>query len=370
MPRLRWLSALVILPLSLSSCSQISNTPPTLASLNTLNSSILESYNFEVSAGFQLASVDDSDKDLIEQVKQKFASDLKAGLTDDYQRDKDFTIHLLSGSEGNYFTSPEFLQNSLQSVLATLVVMDANNQAEIFKGQFDNQRFVFADPSEQFDLTERTKAYLLTAGSNFDIQTYKGELVPDSELESQDQPATAAVPSSQTTTAAPVAELGYVEFEDYGYAYPATSHLSRAYPARPYNGVASGGVSTPALYPAPGPVVNAWGGMMPIKAHPSEPEKIYNGVRTGTLSQPVVTQPRAVTYPAYPRAASTGLYPGQPPEPFKASIDPFANNFSGTYENFSMGPVAQVKGQSTRRPEPKIIKAERRARGLSAYPQP
>ncbi|PKL75532.1 MAG: hypothetical protein CVV27_14885 [Candidatus Melainabacteria bacterium HGW-Melainabacteria-1] len=144
-------------------------------------------YAFEVMAGFRLASVDEGDQDLIALAQAAFEADLKAGRTAEYQRDKDFSIHLLSGSEGNYFTSPEFLQNSLEQVLATLVVVDVNQQAQIFKGQFDSPRFVFADPSEQFGVAERTKAYLLTAGTNFEVQTYKGELVPESESETASQ---------------------------------------------------------------------------------------------------------------------------------------------------------------------------------------
>lgn len=180
MSRLRRLTIALIIPLCLSACSGTSLPGSTQAA--RVAATAMDTYDFEVSAGFVIASVDESDKELIDDVKSDFEKDLRAGRTEDYVRDKDFSVQLLSGSEGNYFTSPEFLQGTVNQVLATLVVIDGEH-AGIFKGQFDAPRFVFADPDEEFSLDDRTKAYLLTADGSFAVQTYKGELVPDSELD-------------------------------------------------------------------------------------------------------------------------------------------------------------------------------------------
>lgn len=201
MSKFRRLSALVVISLSLSSCGMPGTSPAPNAASLAVNA--VQDYPFEVSAGFQIASVDSADQSVVDTAKTSFEADLKAGRTGDYQRDKDFSIHLLSGSEGNYFTSDEFIQNSVQQVLATLVVVQNGAAPQIFKGQFDNQRFVFADPGDQFALDTRTKAYLLTAGSDFSIQTYKGELVPESQVASGNTaPTTIAVASSTVSAAA------------------------------------------------------------------------------------------------------------------------------------------------------------------------
>ena len=188
MSRLRRLTIALRIPLCLSACNGTSLPGSTQAAL--LSSAAMNEYDFELSAGFVIASVDESDKALIDGVSKDFEADLRAGRTEDYVRDKDFSVQLLSGSEGNYFTSPEFLQGTVNQVLATLVVIDGEH-AGVFKGQFDAPRFVFADPDEEFSLDDRTKASLLTADGSFAVQTYKGELVPDSDLDDQSQDASA-----------------------------------------------------------------------------------------------------------------------------------------------------------------------------------
>lgn len=164
----------------------------------------IQNYLFQVQSGFQIAAVDADDAPLIEPVRQQFEADLKSGQIANYQKTKAFSIQLLAGSEGNYFTSPELLQALNQRVLATLVVMLPEQKTAVFKGEFENQRFYFADPSQELALSSASKAYLMTADANFAIQTYKGEILPESQTqtptatESQvDAPVSAnAVPAS------------------------------------------------------------------------------------------------------------------------------------------------------------------------------
>ncbi|HEY9840838.1 MAG: hypothetical protein ACAI44_22560 [Candidatus Sericytochromatia bacterium] len=274
---LRWACSLALLPLLLTGCN-----PPALSNRSLLqaNQTGAHDFDFEVMAGFRLASVDDSDKEVIEKARQSFEADLRSGRTTDYQRDEDFSIHLLSGSEGNYFTSSELVQSTVSQVLATLVVVDANQQAQVFKGQYDSPRFVFADPSEQFALSERTKAYLLTADGSFEIQTYKGELVPEDEAESGQTASTesntdsntySSAEGGQSTAQAVETNLDYGQ--DYGQDYGPEEQPfyppGRAYPAQPvYNGVnVADGMEGP---PPPPPKAvyygfqSAWEGPAPV----------------------------------------------------------------------------------------------------------
>ncbi|MGE3727181.1 MAG: hypothetical protein AB7I41_16605 [Candidatus Sericytochromatia bacterium] len=153
----------------------------------------IQNYLFQVQSGFQIAAVDADDAPLIEPVQQQFEADLKAGKLANYQQAKAFSIQLLAGSEGNYFTSPELVQALNQRVLATLVVMLPEQKTAVFKGEFENQRFYFSDPSQELALASASKAYLMTADANFAIQTYKGEILPETQT-----------PTAEPQVAAPV----------------------------------------------------------------------------------------------------------------------------------------------------------------------
>jgi hypothetical protein len=159
----------------------------------------LHNYLFQVQTGFQVAAVDTADQAIVEAARLAFEADLKAGKLDSYQQNKHFSIQLLAGSEGNYFNSPELIQSLNQRVLATLVVMLPEQKSAIFKGEFENQRFYFADPSQQLALSTASKAYLMTADQNFAIKTVQGEILPDSQANSPtDAPASSPAPVEQS----------------------------------------------------------------------------------------------------------------------------------------------------------------------------
>jgi hypothetical protein len=179
----------------------LSALSPSLQSLPDNLQKTVQNYLFQLQSGFQIAAVDASDAPVIEPVRQQFEADLKAGKLESYQQNKDFSIQLLAGSEGNYFTSPELVQALNERVLATLVVMLPEQKTAVFKGEFENQRFYFADPSQELALASASKAYLLTADANFAIQTYKGEIVPESQTETQTAAQT-DLPVSPNTVAA------------------------------------------------------------------------------------------------------------------------------------------------------------------------
>lgn len=323
--RTRWLCTLALLPIALTSCSGGMNLNATAPQLVTASGATsVEAYDFELNAGFQIASIDESDKAAVEPARQSFEQDLRQGRTEDYKREKTFSIHLLSGSEGNYFTSPEFLQNSLNNVLATLVVMDSQQNALIFKGQYDNSRFVFADPSQQFELDTRTKAYLLTAGADFQIQTYKGELVPDSELAAQaGGEAVTTVAVSETSAAVAVEPM--LEPANAPMYAPPGMH---AYPPMPPEMGHQFGYAT--AVPNNAPVM---AGFYPgMKAYPSQPA--YQGV----MLEPVNMQGRSESFDPFaesfvhpasqPRAVQNGVYPlpradyqkAEPAKPYQKAI--------------------------------------------------
>lgn len=175
-PSRYWLPVALLASLTLTAC-QAPNTSLIASSIT----SAARDYLFALQGSFQIASVDAADQDLINEVKAAFISDLEAGREADYRRSPDFSIHLLAGSEGSYFTSPDFLQNSVESLLATLVIPQTSGSPLIFKGEFRADRFYFADPAQQLELTTASKAYLLTADSevtDYAVQTYKGEVQP------------------------------------------------------------------------------------------------------------------------------------------------------------------------------------------------
>lgn len=366
MSNIRRLPALILLAASLSSCGLSGNAPAPTAAL--LSPAALDTYNFEVTAGFQLASVDSADASVVDQAKAGFAADLKAGHTSDYQRDKDFSIQLLSGSEGNYFTSTELLQSSVQQVLATLVVMQDNQAAQIFKGQYDNQRFVFADPADQFALDTRTKAYLLTADANFTIQTYKGELVPDSEIAAANAAPTTSTAAASTaatsTAAASAAGAPTMAYNGVGINYDPNAEMPAPplYPLFPQAWNMNDDRYAPKM-----PLTRAWSGTPAyggeiragVDYDPMRTGRAYNGpalngpMLTGPMSNPAELTP--VPGKTFARAAA--------PQPMTRMVEAGWFDAGGNF-HAAEKIVSNVKVDDTRRAE--AVKDDKRVK----LPQP
>ncbi|MGV3523970.1 MAG: hypothetical protein ACO1RX_07085 [Candidatus Sericytochromatia bacterium] len=255
-----WLSAALLAGLALTACQA-----PNTSFVASRITSAARDYLFALQGSFQIASVDAADQDLINEVKAAFISDLEAGREEDYRRSPHFSIHLLAGSEGSYFTSPDFLQNSVESLLATLVIPQTSGNPLIFKGEFRADRFYFADPAQQLELTTASKAYLLTADSDmtdYVVQTYKGEVQPaesSSSPEAISETPAPAEASPESVSAAPAAEAHHPEGVEpppllmpglpleggmvYREAYPVPAHPALSAPAAYLNGQA--------LYPSP-----------------------------------------------------------------------------------------------------------------------
>jgi len=287
----------------------------------------IQNYLFQVQSGFQIAAVDADDAPLIEPVRQQFEADLKSGQIANYQKTKAFSIQLLAGSEGNYFTSPELLQALNQRVLATLVVMLPEQKTAVFKGEFENQRFYFADPSQELALSSASKAYLMTADANFAIQTYKGEILPESQTqtptatESQvDAPVSAnAVPASGALSS----EQDEFE-EDRAEAWEAGEHsvyldpfgVEYSHPAQqayPLPGFAYAGDGWGGHEPRYMPNVSAWAANVETK-YPNKYaynyENVYVKTRIGQATVPVPPLPQSG-----PLTRAVRAYPNPVPPP-------------------------------------------------------
>jgi hypothetical protein len=316
----------------------LSALSPSLQSLPDNLQKTVQNYLFQLQSGFQIAAVDAGDAPVIEPVRQQFEADLKAGKFDIYQQNKDFSIQLLAGSEGNYFTSPELVQALNERVLATLVVMLPDQKTAVFKGEFENQRFYFADPSQELALASASKAYLMTADANFAIQTYKGEILPESQTETQTAAQT-DVPVSPNTAAASetfVPDGAHFE-EEQAEAWEAEQHsgvyrdpfagdypqVRQAQPAYPVSGFAyAGGDDFSGNQPRYLPSVAAWAGKVEKVenkyqnkfAYKYEAGYIQTRIGQAAVPAPPLPQPGPVN-----RAVrANGNFVPQPPSPPRA----------------------------------------------------
>lgn len=195
----------LILLLALGACGPVSLSP-LVSPVQHSPTSPMQVYHFYIDNRFQIAAVDATDAPLVEAARQAFAADLKAGRLEAYRQSRDFSIQLLAGSEGNYFLSSDLIQTLNQKVLAMLVVILPEQTAATFKGEFENQRFYFADPQQALQLSAPTKAYLLTADSNhFVIQTTQGEILPATQAstEGQNTSSTGVDPNAPNTENVP-----------------------------------------------------------------------------------------------------------------------------------------------------------------------
>lgn len=182
----RWLLPLLLLSLTLPACAP---TPlPTPSPTATQAVSLRQLYmQVSLQEGFRTAQVSSSigsvieaaDQTVVDQARDAFAADLQAGNMDLYRRDRSFSLQLLAGSEGSYLLPGEIFSNTADTLLATLIIVDQT--ARVFKGEFQDNQFYFADPSQQLQLPGTQRAYLLTADSAFRIQTVRGELLAGSE---------------------------------------------------------------------------------------------------------------------------------------------------------------------------------------------
>jgi len=313
----------------------LSALSPSLQSLPNNLQKTVQNYLFQLQSGFQIAAVDANDAPVIEPVRQQFEADLKAGKLDSYQQNKDFSIQLLAGSEGNYFTSPELVQALNERVLATLVVMLPEQKTAVFKGEFENQRFYFADPSQELALASASKAYLMTADANFAIQTYKGEILPESHTETQSAAQT-DVPVSPNTVAASetfVPDGAHFE-EERAEAWEAEPHrvymdpFAGDYPqvrqqAYPVPGFAYAG-DFPGNEPRYMPSVAAWAGKVEKVENKYQNKYAYNyeagyvQTRIGQAAVPVPPLPLPQAGPANRAVRAYGNPVPQPPMPPRA----------------------------------------------------
>lgn len=131
---------------------------------------------FFQSAGFSLASVDAEDQSLIEQAIVDFEQDIDNDKLDSYSTQPyQFSIQLLSGSEGNHFLSTEDLSSiSSERQPAQAVVIDQQKKATIFKGEFENSQFFSAQTPT---ITSNNKTYILTLDQNSEVQAFQGKLL-------------------------------------------------------------------------------------------------------------------------------------------------------------------------------------------------
>lgn len=306
----------------------------------------IQNYLFQVQAGFQIAAVDADDAAVIEPVRQQFEADLKAGQLESYQQNKDFSIQLLAGSEGNYFSSPELVQAVNERVLATLVVMLPDQKTAIFKGEFEKQRFYFADPSQELALASASKAYLMTADANFAIQTYKGEILPENQTEFQSETQTEPTVSGQAGSVSEDLAGGgaaFTESQAEGwesgqhalYGDPFAGDYPQVQPAYPVAGFAYGG-EFPVNEPRYLPNAGAWAGKVEKVdnkyankyAYPAH-ENGYIKTRIGQAAVPVPPMPQPVPVtqvgpgPRLVRAYANPIgQPPLPPQPLMANAKP------------------------------------------------
>ncbi|PIQ28205.1 hypothetical protein COW36_04795 [bacterium (Candidatus Blackallbacteria) CG17_big_fil_post_rev_8_21_14_2_50_48_46] len=202
-----------ILSLSAMGCSP--TVPGSFTLKPEMSVSQIHNFGFRIQSGFQIAA-SSGEQAQLETTRQTFEADLRSGNLESYRQAKHFSIQLLAGSEGNYFVSPDILQALTQKVLATLVVVLPNDQFSVFKGEFENQRFYFADPAQQLSLDTSTKAYLLTANADFTIQTTLGEILPQAADNSTPvvEASPSAMPVQTEPLAQPASEQSAAEFSE------------------------------------------------------------------------------------------------------------------------------------------------------------
>lgn len=181
----RWLLSLLIFSLALPACAPapLPNVSPAATQAVSLRQLYMQ---VALQEGFRTAQVAPSlsvieaaDQTFVDQARDAFAADLQAGNMDLYRRDRSFSLQLLAGSEGSYLLPGEIFSSTADTLLATLVIVDQS--ARVFKGEFQDNQFYFADPSQQLQLAGSQRAYLLTADSAARIQTVRGELLAGSE---------------------------------------------------------------------------------------------------------------------------------------------------------------------------------------------
>lgn len=183
----RWLLPLLIFSLTVPpACAPTPLPTPSPAATQALS---LRQLYMQVSLqeGFRTAQVDSAissvietaDQAMVDQARDAFAADLQAGNMELYRRDRSFSLQLLAGSEGSYLLPGEIFSSTADTLLATLIIVDQSPR--VFKGEFQDSHFYFADPSQQLQLPGTQRAYLLTADSAFRIQTVRGELLAGSE---------------------------------------------------------------------------------------------------------------------------------------------------------------------------------------------
>jgi hypothetical protein len=181
----RWLLSLLIFSLALPACTPaplpISNPAATTAvSLRQFYMQVALQEGFRTAqVAPSLSMIEAVDQAFVDQARDAFAADLRAGNMDLYRRDRSFSLQLLAGSEGSYLLPGEIFSSTADTLLATLVIVDQS--ARVFKGEFQDNQFYFADPSQQLQLAGSQRAYLLTADSAARIQTVRGELLAGSE---------------------------------------------------------------------------------------------------------------------------------------------------------------------------------------------
>ena len=304
---------------------------PSLRGLPDNLQKTVQNYLFQLQSGFQIAAVDAGDAPVIEPVRQQFEADLKAGKFDIYQQNKDFSIQLLAGSEGNYFTSPELVQALNERVLATLVVMLPEQKTAVFKGEFENQRFYFSDPSQELALASASKAYLMTADANFAIQTYKGEILPESQTETQTAAQTAA-PANEAFSADEADEADEADLEEgQAEAWEADEHsgvyrdpfagdypqMRQAQPAYPVPGFAYAGDDFPGNEPRYMPNVSVWAGKVEKDENKYQNKYAYNyesGYVQTRIGQAAVPVPPPQPQPG-PVTRAVRVYGNPVPQP-------------------------------------------------------
>lgn len=308
--------------------------------ISALNPTAIQNYLFQIQGGFHIAAVDAGDAPVIAPVREQFEADLKAGRLESYQQNKHFSIQLLAGSEGNYFTSPELVQALNQRVLATLVVMLPEQKSAVFKGEFENQRFYFADPSQELALSSASKAYLLTADANFSIQTYKGEILPETKPETKPEtnqvrpsepPVTAHAFSDVELTEAEVAgeiqaEAWAVDPEESDPSFAPDPHFPQPPSLDPVSGFAYGfayvGGPVPDNPPRYISSVGAWVGRVENAEHKGAYKYVYkyeNAYIKTRIGQAALPLP-PVRSNAYPLPRSPIQRQVAPPQPARARV--------------------------------------------------
>lgn len=175
------LKTLIIGFISLSiptGCNPITS-PSTELVMNDEKTTVLD-YVLPINHYFKTQSVQSEHQNLVDQLIQDFENDLKNDTLDGYYQIPDFSIKLLSGSEGSYFNSEQDLSQaaSSEASFAQALVINADQSTQIFKGQFTNERFYFPGTNS---LTSDNTTYLITLDDALQTQVYSGQLLAQSE---------------------------------------------------------------------------------------------------------------------------------------------------------------------------------------------